>query len=211
MRRTAIKGLSFLGLGLIVSACIFPGSECRNDTKNVLPYYHVNNIYTSSGAVYNEFDDYREVNQNDTVYENERFQLNIVSDVDFHAALEKQEVDPKSFWNILPAAYACSPPEYGHKGTHQLLDSLVITSQIAFSDDLPAGTNLRDYFKFSSYYGSKVTYEGYLEINENMAPEYLQMELNQRPNKSGKHAFQVKYYLSSGEEYSTELFPIYFK
>ena len=99
----------------------------------------------------------------------------------------------------LPAAYACPPaPLAGHKGTSEVLDSLVVRCVFAYDAAHPAGAVVNDL----------LTDENGRALPPAPAPGtrptgYQQeLRLRQAPAQAGPQQFALRYRLTNGETYT---------
>ena len=101
----------------------------------------------------------------------------------------------RSGW--LPAAYACSPPDAGYKGSEEVLDSLVVRSAYAYDAAHPAGASLNDLL---------VDQDNSLPLPPKPAPNQMPyapaLRLLSNPSQVGPQQFVMRYRLTNGEIYT---------
>jgi len=172
-------------IGTFVLQILHSCGTCADDIAKSLPYYDVTGYQYKSTAREGVSIPYDE------------FSMVISASTDFYAS--------KRLGSFLSNnAFACDPPPDGHRGTKELLDSLVITSYYDYDENHPAGVKLNDVFDISLGDRSKFRLNDYLNQENLQAPTYITLMLNSRPNASDFTKFKMVFYLSSGETHSTE-------
>jgi hypothetical protein len=194
------KGATLL-IGTFLVQLLHSCGSCFGVDTDSLPYYDVTGYqyYSTSKVVGVDSSSkylYEVVNENEII-PYDLLAMSITASTDFHAG----HLHNSFFWNH---AFACDPNTDGYKGTQELLDSLVITSYYNFDENHPAGAKLNDVFDFYTGAERISSLNNYLSQENIQAPQWIQLMLNSRPTASEKQKFKMVFYLSTGEEYSTE-------
>ncbi|MEJ6476622.1 hypothetical protein [Pseudoalteromonas piscicida] len=124
---------------------------------------------------------------------------------------------PNFQFSLISSAYACSPTL---PFTNENITDINITSSAAFSDDLPAGSNLNDVFDvvyIGLEYRNQVAYgtldngekdyfsiSEFLEIEQREAGKVIQLALNSEPSYKQNHVFYIEVSLDTGEQFLLE-------
>lgn len=170
--------------------------------------------FSTISAVYDETAEWeleRSEIKNDTVKHN-FYSILIEPRIEAFFSLNKRT---KTF-NLINSAYACSP---GYPETDEKIDDIIITAQLDFNEDYPAGDNLVDLFdvvvldEANSIYYDKFTLSDYLSTKPSPPLNSMTLILNQTPDKSKRFAFKVEYFQDGIDvdffEFETE--PIFIK
>lgn len=185
----------------LIQLCYACGSCFMEDTKSA-PYYEVKDYtsHTSRITGLNEHSnfEFESLPENESV-DFDKLAISVQASVEYYS-----EARPLPF--SYTSAFACDPPPPGYKGTNQLLDSLVITSNYDFDPEHPKGTKLNEFF--DRYTGQRAPLIEYLKQESLQAPEGLDLLLNTMPTGSSTQEFTFTFYLSSGQVYSTETMSI---
>ena len=176
----------------------FVGCERPCDSGNPLPFFnikgisYVNNLKASGhSTIANE-----EVNIKD-------YQLGIILNVSYYASLKNNGYN----------SFACSPLEYGYKGTTEKIDYLKITADKAFDDKHEANTSLNDLVRIYDFglgqKGSTQTLDEYFKSISFSPQGYgLSLTFATPPTKKQSLTFTVEYALTNGEKYVEKTLPV---
>jgi hypothetical protein len=129
--------------------------------------------------------------------------IRLAADVKYYAVT----ASPKPF-SFMSAAYACSPPNPGYKGTKERVSSIRITSSFDFDAAHPAGSSLNDVFKLQ-YAGPQrdplpaMEIDFFLAQDQPTPPEWLNLKLKQKPDNQIQN-FQIEYEFTNGEKYTLQ-------
>ncbi|RYF80847.1 MAG: hypothetical protein EOO03_17065 [Chitinophagaceae bacterium] len=109
------------------------------------------------------------------------------------------------------SAFACSPPEGGEKGSKEIIENILITSDSVFDAAHAAGESLNEFFMvsaISSYHYSEpganlttaIPMAEFLS-SQPKARRSLQFWIAKKPEQSKRHRFTIKYTQTNGEEF----------
>lgn len=99
----------------------------------------------------------------------------------------------------LPAAYACPPaPIAGHKGTSEVLDSLVVRCVYAYDATHPAGAVVNDLLTD----GNGQALPPVPAPGTRPTSHQQELRLRQAPAQAGLQQFALRYRLANGETYT---------
>lgn len=176
---------------------------CGDDSSPAKPYYSIINIHTFLTTIIDTLPSGGlKVETLSAPYETPFYKLiiNLQSKVAFYATNFKKTPLTVSSGN----AHACSPVEPGERGSKEIMDSLVITSDSTFDQNHPAGSKLNDVLKYIVE-STSTSLVGDVTSSQVFPYHYstFRMVLSKQPVAKAMN-FKIHYYQNNGAVFTTE-------